>query len=290
MRAGYVAIAGRPNVGKSTLMNRLMGQKLSAVSRRPQTTRQRVLGIDNGSDYQIIFLDTPGLLDPKYALQEKLLKIARRAIEEADVLLFMVDVQSGLTDQDAGFLRSTGQGKAIGVLNKTDLMDQDEILTSIDRFHRMTGIVEIHPIAAAKGWGLDELRNGILAKLPEGPAFYDQDSLTDQPEKFFAAEIIREKIFELCGAEVPYASAVVIDQFKEQPGRKDVISATIWVEKESQKPILIGQGGRRIKAIGSSARRDIEGFLARPVFLELFVKVKERWRTRERDLRELGFD
>lgn len=290
MKTGYVAIAGRPNVGKSTLMNRLMGQKLSVVSRRPQTTRQRVLGIDSGPDYQIIFLDTPGLLDPKYALQKKLLKIAQRSIEEADVLLFMVDGQSGLTDRDTGLLRSIGRGKAIGVLNKTDLMDKDEVLTAIDRFHRMTGIDDIFPISAAKGWGLEELRRGIVAKLPEGPAFYDQDSLTDQPEKFFVAEIIREKIFELCGAEVPYAAAVVIDQFKEQPGRKDVISATIWVEKESQKPILIGQGGRKMKVIGSTARHDIEVFLGRPVFLEMFVKVKEGWRTRERDLKELGFD
>jgi len=288
MKTGYVAIAGRPNVGKSTLHNKFLGVKLSAVSRRPQTTRQRVLGIDNGAGYQIIFLDTPGLLDPQYALQEKLLRIAQRSIEEADVLLFMVDAKIGITEEDAAFLKKIKKGKVIGVLNKIDLLDKDSVLKAIDQFHKMTGIDDLHPIAAIKGFGLDDLRKSILGKLPEGPAFYDQGSLTDQPEKFFVAEIIREKIFELCGAEVPYATAVIIDQFKEQAGRKDVISATIWVEKESQKPILIGQGGHKMKAIGSSARRDIEKFLDRPVFLELFVKVKGKWRSRESDLKDLG--
>lgn len=288
MKTGYVAIAGRPNVGKSTLLNKFMGVKLSAVSRRPQTTRQRVLGIDNGEGYQIIFLDTPGLLDPVYALQEKLLKIARRSIEESDVLLFMTDAQEGISGEDAAFLKKTKRGKTIGVLNKIDLMPKEQVLKAIEQFHRLTGLEDIYPIAALKGFGVDELRRGILDKLPEGPAFYDQESLTDQPEKFFVSEIIREKIFVLCGAEVPYATAVVIDRFSEQPGRKDVISATIWVEKESQKPILIGRGGHKMKAIGSSARRDIEKFLDRPVFLELFVKVKKKWRSRESDLRDLG--
>ena len=288
MRTGYVTIAGRPNVGKSTLLNKFLGVKLSAVSRRPQTTRQRVLGIDNGEGYQIIFLDTPGLLDPKYALQVKLLKIAQKSIEEADLLLFMTDAKIGISEEDAAFLKNIKKGKVIGVLNKIDLMEKERVLKSIEQFHRLTSIEEIYPIAALKGFGIDELRKGILGKLPEGPAFYDQDSLTDQPEKFFVSEIIREKIFELCGAEVPYATAVIIDQFKEQPGRKDVISATIWVEKESQKPILIGQGGHKMKAIGSAARRDIEKFLDRPVFLELFVKVKKKWRSREDDLKDLG--
>jgi len=288
MKTGYVAIAGRPNVGKSTLLNKFMGVKLSAVSRRPQTTRQRVPGIDNGPYYQIIFLDTPGLLDPTYALQEKLLRIAHRSIEEADLLLFMIDAKIGISLEDAAFLEKNKKGRVIGVLNKIDLMEKEGVLKAIAQFHRLTAIEDIYPIAALKGFGIDELRRGVLEKLPESPAFYEQDSLTDQPEKFFVSEIIREKIFELCGAEVPYATAVVIDQFKEQPGRKDVISATIWVEKESQKPILIGQGGHKMKAIGSSARRDIEKFLDRPVFLELFVKVKKKWRSRESDLRDLG--
>ncbi len=227
-------------------------------------------------------------MTPSYALQVKLLRIAHRSIEEADLLLFMTDAKIGISEEDAAFLKKTKKGMVIGVLNKIDLMEKGRMLKSIAQFHRLTSIEEIYPIAALKGFGIDELRRGILDKLPEGPAFYDQDSLTDQPEKFFVSEIIREKIFELCGAEVPYATAVVIDQFKEQPGRKDVISATIWVEKESQKPILIGQGGHKMKAIGSSARRDIEKFLDRPVFLELFVKVKKKWRSRESDLKDLG--
>lgn len=289
MKTGYVAIAGRPNVGKSTLLNKLLGVKLSAVSRRPQTTRQRVLGIDNGDEYQIVFLDTPGLLDPQYALQKKLLKIARQSIEESDLLLFMIDARNGINDGDAGFLRDINKTNVIGVINKIDLVEKDTLLQMIDKFNKLTSWDDIYPVSAIKGFGLTELRKGILAKLPEGPAFYDPESLTDQPEKFFVAEIIREKIFELCGAEVPYATAVVIDQFREQPGRKDVISATIWVERDSQKGILIGQGGRKMKAIGSSARKDIEIFLDRPVFLEMFVKVKEKWRSNERDLQDLGF-
>jgi GTP-binding protein Era len=289
MKTGYVAIAGRPNVGKSTLLNKLLGVKLSAVSRRPQTTRQRVLGIDNGDEYQIVFLDTPGLLDPQYALQKKLLKIARQSIEESDVLLFMIDARNGINDEDAGFLRDINKKNVIGVINKIDLVEKDTLLQMIDKFNKLTSWDDIYPVSAIKGFGLTELRQGILAKLPVGPAFYDSESLTDQPEKFFVAEIIREKIFELCGAEVPYATAVVIDQFREQSGRKDVISATVWVERDSQKGILIGQGGRKMKAIGSSARKDIEIFLDRPVFLEMFVKVKEKWRSNERDLQDLGF-
>jgi len=201
MKTGYVAIAGRPNVGKSTLLNKFMGVKLSAVSRRPQTTRQRVLGIDNGPEYQIIFLDTPGLLDPSYALQVKLLRIAHRSIEEADLLLFMIDAKIGILAEDAAFLEKNKKGKVIGVLNKIDLMEKEGVLKAIAQFHRLTAIEDIYPIAALKGFGIDELRRGVLDKLPEGPAFYDQDSLTDQPEKFFVSEIIREKIFELCGAE-----------------------------------------------------------------------------------------
>lgn len=288
MKAGYCAIAGRPNAGKSTLLNAFLGVKLAAVSRRPQTTRARVLGVDSGPGHQIVFLDTPGLLEPKYLMQKSLLKIAQSSIKEADVQLYLIDSGKGLCDEDLGFLGKFSKSKILVVLNKIDLVTKEALLPIISEAHSKTGIDEIYPVSALRKFGLDELRQGIVAKLPEGAPFYGPDTLTDQPEKFFVSEIVREKLFELCGAEVPYATAVVIDAFKEQPGRKDLIQATVWVERQSQKPIVVGQGGRKIKAIGTAARREIEEFLGRPVFLELFVKVKEKWREREGDLRELG--
>jgi GTP-binding protein Era len=264
-KSGYVALAGRPNVGKSTLLNALLGQKLAAVSRRPQTTRQRVLGILTSGQHQVVLMDTPGLLDPRYAMQDALLKIAVNSISQSDVLAFLVDSQKGWHDEDWNYLQKYRR-----------------------KVNQATGLDQIYPISALKKFGLKELEEGLIKLLPEGKPFYPDEMVSDQPEKFFVAEIIREKIFELCGAEVPYATAVIIDEFKEQEGRKDVIKATIWVEKTSQKPILIGQGGHKVKAIGINARKEIEEFLERPVFLELFVKVKDKWRNNESDIRELG--
>ncbi len=288
MRVGYCAIAGRPNAGKSTLLNALLGVKLAAVSRRPQTTRARVLGVDSGPGHQIIFLDTPGLLEPKYLMQKSLLKIAQASIRESDLQAYLVDAYKGFQDEDLKFLSALGRKKTIIVLNKIDLITKEALLPLIADVNSKIGIEDIYPVSALRKFGLDELRRGIIAMLPDGQPLYEPETLTDQPEKFFVAEIVREKLFELCGAEVPYATAVVIDAFKEQPGRKDLIQATVWVERQSQKPIVVGQGGRKIKAIGIAARREIEEFLGRPVFLELFVKVKEKWREREGDLRELG--
>jgi GTPase len=288
VKSGYAALAGRPNVGKSTLLNALLGQKLAAVSRRPQTTRARVLGIINTGSYQIVLLDTPGLLDPRYAMQDALLKIAANSISQADILLFLVDSQKGWHEEDWKYLQKYRRKNTIVVLNKIDAVPKAEVLELIDRVHRDTGLDRIYPISALKKFGLKELEEGMAELLPEGQPFYPVDMVTDQPEKFFVAEIIREKIFELCGAEVPYATAVVIDEFRELAGRKDMIRATIWVEKQSQKPILIGQGGHKMKTIGINARKGIEEFLQRPVFLELFVKVKEKWRNNESDIRELG--
>lgn len=288
MKVGYCAIAGRPNVGKSTLLNAIMGLKLAAVSRRPQTTRHRILGVDSGPGHQIVFLDTPGLLEPKYLLQRKLLKIAKAAIKEADVRLYLIDARQGVDPGDRPFFDNLISKNSIIVINKIDLITKEKLLPLIAEVNRLTGLEEIYPISARKKFGLDELKQGIIRMLPRGQPFYDPETLTDQPERFFVSEIIREKLFLLLGAEVPYATAVVIDNFQEQPGRKDLIQATIWVERPSQKTIVVGQGGRKIKAVGMAARREIEEFLGRPVYLELFVKVKEDWREREEDLRELG--
>jgi len=287
-KSGYVALAGRPNVGKSTLLNALLGQKLAAVSRRPQTTRQRVLGILTSDQHQVVLMDTPGLLDPRYAMQDALLKIAVNSISQSDVLAFLVDSQKGWHDEDWNYLQKYRRKNTIVVLNKIDAVPKEGVLELIAQVNQATGLDRIYPISALKKFGLKELEAGLIELLPEGKPFYPDEMVSDQPEKFFVAEIIREKIFELCGAEVPYATAVIIDEFKEQEGRKDVIKATIWVEKQSQKPILIGQGGHKVKAIGINSRKEIEEFLDRPVFLELFVKVKEKWRNNESDIRELG--
>jgi GTP-binding protein Era len=288
MKVGYCAIAGRPNAGKSTLLNAFLGVKLAAVSRRPQTTRQRVLGVDSGPGHQIVFLDTPGLLEPKYLMQKSLLKIAQSSIRESDIQAYLVDASKGIREEDLEYMGKLGGRKTVIVLNKIDLVTKERLLPLIADANSKTGIDDIYPVSALRKFGLEELRKGIIAGLPEGKPFYGPDTLTDQPEKFFVSEIVREKLFELCGAEVPYATAVVIDAFREQPGRKDLIQATVWVERPSQKAIVVGQGGRKIKAVGTAARREIEEFLGRPVFLELFVKVKENWREREGDLRELG--
>jgi len=288
VNVGYVAIAGKPNVGKSTLLNAMLGTKLSIVSPRPQTTRQRVLGVDNGPGHQIVFLDTPGLLAPKYGMQEKLLAIAETSIREADLLLFLLDAVDGLKPEDQAFFTTYRKKRTIIVINKIDLVIKEALLASIAKVHQATGCDEIYPISALTKFGVEDLRRGIVAHLPQGMPFYDPETLTDQPEQFFVAEIIREKIFMSFGAEVPYSTAVVIDDFKEQEGRKDVIRATIWVEKPSQKAMVIGAQGRKLKAIGTMARKDIETLLERPVYLELWVKVREKWRRKEGDLRELG--
>lgn len=288
MNVGYVAIAGKPNVGKSTLLNAMLGTKLSIVSARPQTTRQRVLGIDSGEAHQIVFLDTPGLLEPKYNLQAKLLAIAETSIRESDLLLFLLDAVDGLKSEDEAFFKTYRKKKTIIVVNKIDLVTKEALLVLIGKVHQATGIDDIHPISALTKFGVNELRTDIVKQLPQGEPYYDAESMTDQPEQFFVAEIIREKIFEQFGAEIPYSTAVVIDDFKEQEGRKDVIRATIWVEKTSQKAMVIGAQGRKLKAVGTAARRDIEKLLDRPVYLELWVKVREKWRRKEGDLRELG--
>ena len=288
MNVGYVAIAGKPNVGKSTLLNAMLGTKLSIVSVRPQTTRQRVLGIDSGQGYQIVFLDTPGLLEPKYAMQAKLLQIAETSIKESDLLLFLLDAVDGLKAEDEAFFKTYRKKKTIIVINKIDLVTKEALLVLIGKVHQATGIEDIYPVSALTKFGVDDLRKGIIGQLPEGEPYYDAESMTDQPEQFFVAEIIREKIFEQFGAEIPYSTAVVIDDFKEQEGRKDVIRATIWVEKTSQKAMVIGAQGRKLKSVGTAARRDIEKMLDRPVYLELWVKVREKWRRKEGDLRELG--
>lgn len=289
---GYVAIIGRTNVGKSTLMNRLVGAKLSIVTPKPQTTRRRILGIADGPAHQIIFLDTPGILNPRYGLQERMLATASRAISEADLVLWMVDAAAGISvAEECDLVRPKIKKKAtvIIALNKVDIVRKEGLLPMIDEFERRVGPAAIVPMSALTGDGADELLSEMVSRLPVGPPFYPPDTLTEQPERFFVSEIILEKIFERYGEEIPYSSCVEIEEFSERPGRKDHIAAVIYVEKKSQKGILIGKGGAALKKVGELARRDIEAFLGRPVYLELWVKVRPGWRKSERDLRRLGY-
>lgn len=293
VRCGYVAIIGRPNAGKSTLLNQLLEFKLSIVTPKPQTTRQRILGIWNEKDTQIIFLDTPGLIKPKYALQSAMMKIADQAIETADILLVMVDITS---QEDTDFildlfrheLKDAKQPKIV-LLNKVDRAPKENLLPLIQRFHESALFNEIIPVSALYNDGIENVKKILVRLLPFGEKFYPEDSLTEQPEKFFVSEIIREKIFLHYGKEIPYSTDVFIEEFKEREDSKDFIRASIIVERPSQKAILIGKKGEALKRIGEESRKDIERFLDRKVFLELWVKVKEDWRKNKTVLKSLGY-
>lgn len=290
-KAGYVALIGKPNVGKSTLMNAFLGQKLSIVTPKPQTTRHSILGILSEENYQMIFFDTPGLLTPRYKLQDKMLKAAQRAIRESDVLLFMIEPHKKISDVvQSIFSQLVGTKKPVMLaINKIDTIDKNTLLPIINDYSTKFNLTKIFPISALKQDGLEELKNGIIENLPEGFPFYPEDMITNHPEKFFVSEIIREKIFQNYGEEVPYSTTVVIEEFKERDGRKDFIRAHIIVEKNSQKGILIGKKGLALKKVGSLAREEIEQFLGRQVYLELFVKVREKWRQKDVLLKQFGY-
>ena len=289
-RAGYVAIVGRPNVGKSTLMNRLLRQKLAIVSPKPQTTRHRILGILNEKDHQVIFLDTPGLMEPRYLLQEAMVKTARASMTEADLILMMVEA-AGIQAQEEELAASLDH-HAIPkflIINKVDLVKKEQILPMIDRFRSSGVFREIIPISALKADGLDALRSLILDALPAGEPFYPPDVISDEPERFFVSEMIREQIFLNFGEEIPYATTVQVDEFKERKRGKDFIRALIIVEHDSQKGIIIGRGGQALKRVGRMARENIEHFIGRSVFLELQVRVKKKWRKDANLMKQLGY-
>lgn len=288
MKAGYVAIIGKPNVGKSTLLNSLLGMKISAVTAKPQTTRNRILGILTEDDCQACFIDTPGIIHPEYELQEQMVKQIKTAVADADVLILMIEPWFKDPSAYNQFIRSARDKPRIVVINKIDLVNKIDLLPLIEKL-RSTEATEIIPISALNGTGVADLKKVIFANLPEGEFFYPQDHISDAPERFFAADLIREKIFDTFKEEVPYASCVVIDEFKERDKGKDYIRAIIYVERTSQKAILIGKQGAALKKIGESARREIEAFLGRTVYLELWVKVKEKWRKNKRFLKELGY-
>lgn len=287
-QSGYVALIGRPNVGKSTLMNALVGQKLSIVSRKPQTTRHQVLGILSGEAYQIIFLDTPGLVKPRYGLHQSMMRTVDRALHDADVLLFMVDATK--TREDPLALSRIGERPALLVINKMDLIDHKQALPLVEYYISQRTFEAVLPISAHTGYQLDVLKKELLARIPQGPPYYPPDMVSEHPERFFVAEMIREKVFQQYRDEIPYATQVNIVAYEERPNEKDLIDAEIVVERNTQKGILIGKQGQALKRLGTSARMDIEAWLGRPVFLRLFVKVRPDWRNRPTFLKSFGYD
>ena len=290
-RAGFVALVGKPNVGKSTLMNALLQHRLSIVTPRPQTTRQRVLGILTKDECQVLFLDTPGLLEPGYRLQEYMLQSAVHTLNDSDAAVAIVDAtrfERDLDDRVAGFLEQS-RGPVILAINKIDRTARTSLLPMIDRAADRFPFTEIVPVSALKGDGLEPLLSAVIRVLPAGPALYPADMLTDQPERFFVGEIIREHLFLALREELPYASAVVVEDFTDRPNGTAFIQAGIIIERTSQKGIIIGRNGRMLKNIGSSARKAIALFLDRPVYLDLRVKVRPSWRKKEQELRRLGY-
>ncbi len=296
-KSGYVAILGRPNVGKSTLLNSLLGTKVAIVTDKPQTTRHRIIGVKHLEDAQIVFLDTPGIHKEKFELNRYMNEIAFSVIPDADVILFLIDAREGLTEADRKILERIGQEKrkdtkVIVVINKIDGVNKEELLPLIDQISKEFPFVdEIVPVSATRGTNLDRLLELIVKYLPEGPKYYEEHMVTDQPIEQFIAEIIREKIMLLTREEVPHATTVQVINI--QPGDKNpdmlVIDADIIVEKDSQKAIIIGKGGQRLKKIGQLAREELEQLLGKRIYLRLWVKVKEDWRSRPEQLRGLGY-
>jgi GTPase len=288
MKSGFVNIFGKPNAGKSTLMNALMGEKLAIVSPKVQTTRHRIKGILTDNDYQIIFSDTPGIIEPKYKLHEKMMQAVKGSLEDADVALLIVDIKDDLVEADEIFSSLSLKVPAIIVLNKADVADKEEIKKTIDFFSGKKYSKEIISVSALRKLGLKELLDAIISLLPEGEPFYNDDNLSDLPTKFFVSEIIREKIFYLYQDEIPYHATVLVQEFKEK-ATLTKITADIILQRETQKGIVLGQGGKMIKELGTQARRDIEKFIGGKVFLELFVKVRPKWRDNEIHLKEYGY-
>ena len=289
-KSGYVTILGRPNVGKSTFLNRVLKYKISIVSPRPQTTRRRVVGIHSEDDFQIVFLDTPGILDPRYALQSKMMEYVRTSIADADLLLWLVDCGERKSDfnLEKKFFSKNRNPLIIG-LNKIDLIPKEKLLPLIESLHKEFDTEAIVPFSATQGDGVEELMDEVLSRLPLGSPFYPVDQISEQPEKFFAAELIRERVFFQFREEVPYSVEVEIEEFTERRGRKDFIRAIIYVERNSQKGIIIGKKGEALKQLGATARKEIELFLGRPVYLELFVRIMEKWRRESSKLKRLGY-
>ena len=289
-RAGFVNIIGNPNVGKSTLMNALVGEKLSIVTAKAQTTRHRIMGIVNGDDYQIVYSDTPGILKPNYRLQQSMMNFVDTAIGDADIILYVTDtVEKGDKNDEYIAKLKKIQCPVILVINKIDISSQDQVLELMNWWKEQIPNAIIFPASAQEKFNLDNIFDAIVGNLPDAPAWYDKDVFTDKNLRFFASEIVREKIFLNYKEEIPYSCEVAIEEFKEGEERYD-ISAVIYVMRDSQKGIIIGKGGQSLKKVGTQARIEMEDFFQKKVFLRLFVKVDTDWRESKKELRKFGYE
>lgn len=288
-RAGFVNIVGNPNVGKSTLMNRLVGEKISIITSKSQTTRHRIKGIVNTDDYQIVFSDTPGVVRPTYRMQECMLEFSKSALVDADVIIYVTDVVE-TPEKNMDFIEKVSKTKAplLLVINKIDLSDQAKLDELFDKWKQLLPQAEIFPMSATENFNVENLLNRIIELLPEGPPFFSKDELTDLPARFFVNETIREKILMNYDKEIPYSVEVEVEEFKEDDKRIN-ISAVIYVERNSQKGIIIGRQGEAIKKVGSTARLDLEAFFGKKIFLNLYVKVLKEWRNKENSLKYFGY-
>ncbi|MBQ0095916.1 MAG: GTPase Era [Bacteroidetes bacterium] len=287
--AGFVNIVGNPNVGKSTLMNLLVGEHISIATFKAQTTRHRIMGIVNTEDSQIVFSDTPGVLKPNYKLQESMLAFSESALVDADVLLYMTDVIEKC-DKNQEFLDKVSKLKVpvLVIINKIDLTDQENLVKLVEEWHDRLPQAEIIPISAANAFGVEPVLRRVKELLPESPPYFDKDQLTDKPARFFVSEVVREKILLHYDKEVPYSVEVAVEQFKENKTRI-LINCVIYVERESQKGILIGHEGQALKRVAVEARKDLEKFFGKKIFMEIFVKVDKDWRSSDRELRNFGY-
>lgn len=289
-KAGFVNIVGNPNVGKSTLMNQLVGEQISIATFKAQTTRHRIMGIVNTPEAQVVFSDTPGVLKPNYKMQEMMLAFSESALADADILLYVTDVKETPT-KNMEFLEKVSKMEipVILLINKIDESVQDQLGDLVETWHKLLPKAEILPISAKNKFGTDLLMKRILELLPESPAYFDKDQLTDKPAKFFVSEIIREKILRYYDKEIPYSVEVAVERFKEDD-RLIRINAVIYVERDSQKGIIIGHQGQALKKVSAEARKSLEQFFGKKIFLETFVKVDKDWRSSQRELRHFGYD
>ena len=287
-KAGFVNIVGNPNVGKSTLMNALVGERISIITQKAQTTRHRIMGIVNGEDFQIVYSDTPGVLKPNYRLQESMLSFSRSALVDADVLLYVTDVIDAI-DKNPEFVEKIKHMPTILlVINKIDLTNEEDLIALVEKWKEVLPQAEIYPVSAINKFNVEQLFKRIKELLPDSPPFFDKDQLTDKPARFFVNEIIREKILLNYDKEIPYSTEVVVESFKEE--EKIIrIGAVVYVERDSQKGIVIGHGGKSLKKVGMEARKDLEAFFEKKVFLELFVKVEKDWRNKDKQLKSFGY-
>ena len=289
-KAGFVNIVGNPNVGKSTLMNRLVGERISIITSKAQTTRHRIMGIVNTDEYQIVFSDTPGVLKPKYKLQESMLEFSEEALVDADILLYVTDVVESI-NKNQSFLDKVTKMKIpiLLVINKIDLLKgNDDLVAIIDKWRAVLPQAEIFPMSAQENFNVANLMKRIVELLPDSPPYFGKDDLTDRPARFFVTEIIREKLLLDYDKEVPYATQVMVELFEEKADSIHIM-AVIYVERDSQKAIIIGHGGQKLKRVGIEARKDIEAFFQKHVYLELYVKVEKDWRNKENKLRSFGY-